>query len=297
MSFKYKTPKKKYKEKPRKSPKKLPRKSPRKSYNKNKYDSMKKIDLTEQYNYYKKIEYVFDNTYINSKKYSIYRAESLNYIIDICFIFDYNLYTYFTACAIFDKFMLKYIGKLETIKQDYLKLISVTSLFISAKFHGVYHESINDVYSALVSPYNGDNIIESEREILFYLRWEITLPTSYYFLQYYINKGLVLMTDNLVKLSEYILCLLTMDINSLKFKPSLLALCSLLVADEKINIVTHVLLELWKSPLIEFTGYNIDEINECKLFIVNMLKTFNITELSSLFQEDYDSVKGFIFLK
>ena len=244
------------------------------------YDGMKNSepDLYAQYKRNKDSEYVFNDRYINLKINHELREYILNYILNLCFEFEYELYTYFLCIALYDKFLLKEysISKdifekdiTESIK-NYLKFICLTCLVIAAKFNEHSQQSLAE-YSKY-SEYSIDNIIHQEGKILKTLDWVVELPTSYYFFEYYnSNKRLVLCSGNVINVTKYILINLSMDANSLKYKPSLLALCALLVADEKINTETHDLLELWKHILIEFTGYNSDEIKVCKDFILNSI--------------------------
>lgn len=320
MNFKYKTPKRKsYRKTPKRSKKRSiktnlkkkssKRRSTRMYKKKGIKDGMKRsnsysddksgkkfktdrtnYDLSGQYKSYKDLEYISEDSYLNSNRYSKIRREILNINLELCYLYEYNLETYFLSVAIFDKFMLKYTKQINTIRGDLLELISITSLIIAAKFTEVYTETIKTYSISLSSDFGVDNIVQTEKDILEYLDWNVNLPTSYYFLKYYIHKGIVLVSDNLIKLSEYILILLTMDINSLKYKPSLLALCSLLVAEEQTNKETH---PLWIQPLIDFTGYNSIEITNCKTFILTSVKSIKMHDLSSFFLEDYDSIKEF----
>ena len=261
------------------------------------------VDISGQYERYKRSEHTFTFNY----EYSEILQRMLILNIGACIILKYSLKTYFLSVAIFNEFILNNPKTLKTLKElkkidgldSYLTLISITSVFTASKIEEVYPEKTR-VYLSTILPYGygKKDIEQTEHKILDHFKWNLhTISTSCYFLHYYAHT--VTCEGKVVDLAEYILILLSIDINSLKYKPSLLALCSLLVACERISPSS---IEISIGPLIDFTGYNIKEIEDCKKYIltyVKPLKDIVTHELLKRFRHDilsrtYSTIKDYI---
>nr|XP_022334935.1 cyclin-O-like [Crassostrea virginica] len=135
--------------------------------------------------------------------------------------------TLFVAVNIVDRVL-----DLMQASRDYLQLLGITSLLIACKSEEIHPPEIKELLSGCEDVYSRDQVKQLERVILNALRFDLLVPTSQFFLEYFsscvISNYSGFHADRLRQarsLARYLLELTLQDYDLSQIRPSTLALC------------------------------------------------------------------------
>lgn len=179
------------------------------------------------------------------------RAILIDWLIEVHLKFTLLPETLYLAVNLIDRF-LERVG----VRKNQLQLVGMTCLFIASKYEEIYPPECNDFVYISANAYSREDIFEMEQKILNTLNFSLTAPTSLYFLRRFSKAA---RSDYKAHtLCKYILELCLLDIKMLKYKPSMIAASSVLLARIMMGID-----ELWNSTLQHYTKYEQCELYEC----------------------------------
>ncbi|XP_062607164.1 cyclin-O-like [Saccostrea cucullata] len=145
--------------------------------------------------------------------------------------------TLFVAVNIVDRVL-----DLMQASRDYLQLLGITSLLIACKSEEIHPPEIKDLLSGCDDVYSRDQVKQLERVILNALRFDLLVPTSQYFLEYFsscvISNFTGFQGDRLRQARAMARCLLELSLQDYELsqlRPSMLALCIWKSAVEQVN--------------------------------------------------------------
>ena len=108
------------------------------------------------------------------------RSILVDWLVDVCLNFKLHSITLFHCISLIDRFLDKnYISKCR------LQLLGVSCLLISCKFHEIYPPSLKDFVRISDMAYSEKDILNLESSILLLLNFNLTIPTSLCFLEYF----------------------------------------------------------------------------------------------------------------
>lgn len=194
---------------------------------------------------------------INSKM----RAILVDWLVEVHMKFRLVPETLYLSINIIDRYC-----SLVAIKRSKLQLVGVTALLLACKYEEIYPPEVRDCVYITDKAYQKQEVLDMEQDIVHRLRFKITVPTAYPFLQRFLN---IVQTTNLVKFAtNYYTERTLQEHDMLAFKPSLISVSSFVLAlsnsdlrekDEETNLVPCGI----PSILLEYTGFEEKDILTC----------------------------------
>ncbi|XP_011437783.3 cyclin-O [Magallana gigas] len=181
--------------------------------------------------------------------------------------------TLFVAVNVVDRVL-----DLMQASRDYLQLLGITSLLIACKSEEIHPPEIKDLLSGCDDIYSRDQVKQLERVILNALRFDLLVPTSQFFLEYFsscvISNYSGFHADRLRQARSMARCLLELSLQDYELsqiRPSMLALCMWKSALEHVNTDDGNFL----PPGLFFTRKDFQHVfREVKMFSENLQQSF-----------------------
>ncbi|CAD8072737.1 unnamed protein product [Paramecium sonneborni] len=156
-----------------------------------------------------------------------FRAILMDWMIDVCSVYQMKRDTYYLAVAYVDC----YLSKKDIPKVD-VQLLGTASMLIASKMEEVEAKHVSEFEKAANHGYTIDQIYQMEINICTVLQWHLNLPTINLWIEFYTNQWDNFMTDTqkqfranntasyklILKLQAYIDCCY-LDIQTLNYKP------------------------------------------------------------------------------
>lgn len=173
------------------------------------------------------------------------RVILFDWLVDVHLKWRLRPDTLFITFNIIDRFL----GLKET-PRDELQCVGVASLLIACKYEEIYFPDISDFQEITDNAFSKQEILKKEIEILAYLKYDLTFPTSLRFFEVF-NVYLKLEGKDKSAIL-FLLELCTFEYSMLKYKPSLVATgCTMLIISNNKQL---------KEQLFYITRYSNEEI-------------------------------------
>lgn len=151
------------------------------------------------------------------------RSILIDWLVEVHFKFKLTDETLFLTVNIIDRFL-----QCNQCNKEHLQLVGVTSMLIASKYEEIYPPEVKDFVYITDNAYNAQQVLQMENRILKGLNFNLTVPSSFRFLQRYSK---VCELDELsFNFARYVLELSLVDYKFLKYKPSTLAVSAIFVA-------------------------------------------------------------------
>lgn len=179
------------------------------------------------------------------------RSVLMNWLVKAAADLQLNGETLSLAVSNVDRFLSTVI-----IRRSKLQLLGIASLLIAAKFEEVLPPEVPDLVAIAAGAYSKKELVRMERQMLNHLFFDISVPTTYYFLQRFAEVSRA--AEVAVYLGQY-LCELTFteDDPYLQYLPSVVAGAALCLANYTLD------LHPWGQDLIEYSGYHVPDLRDC----------------------------------
>ena len=159
-----------------------------------------------------KYGYMKDQTDINEKM----RAILIDWLVDVHFKFKLVSDTLFLTVNLIDRFL----GKTQ-IPRTKLQLVGITAMFIACKYEEIYAPEVRDFVYITDKAYDKEDILLLEKEMLLSLGFNVTVPTTFRFLEIFAR--FLKIEDTYFMFSRYLIELFLIEYKMIKYKPSLIA--------------------------------------------------------------------------
>ena len=200
------------------------------------------------------------------------RAMVVDWLLEVHQIFHFQEKCLFTTIQIMDKYLSK-----KNISIDQFQLLALTALNISSKQEEVEYPILDNFITISKNTLTKKEMIDMENKVLTVIDYEILSPTMLDFFQIYA----FVCNLNPVEFSQglYLMNVILIDINMLKYKNSLLAFAVLeiIAKENKIKKLFKFLNEVNKKALY----INENKSNVCQIIIKEINKEFNNNELAN----------------
>ena len=237
--------------------------------------------INDIYNHLKKIEYydlpvknymIKIQTDINEKM----RLILLDWLVEVHIKYNLLQETLFITVNLIDKYLSK-----KNINKKYLQLLGITALLIACKYEEIYPPKLKKLIHMTDNAYNKEEALKMEYDILDIVNFNVSFPTSYKFLEIYKYKL------NLEDIDFY-RCLYFIEVCLIEYKiswinPSLIAATCLLFNYKNKNENDKI--KYKENNIINITGYNKRDMNECFCCLNNAMKKLEDTG------NKYDSIR------
>ncbi len=189
--------------------------------------------------------YMKNQTDVNEKM----RGILIDWLVEVHLKFKLLPETLFLTVNLIDRYL-----ELRHIMRNKLQLVGVTAMLIACKYEEIYAPEIRDFVYITDKAYTKEEILQMENEILAALQYNITVPSSFRYLELY-NYFLKL-DESSFMFCRYLLEHFLVDYKMLKYNPTLLASASL-----------YITLKITKKGEIEkivaLTEYNEEKLRDC----------------------------------
>ena len=224
------------------------------------FEHIKAIEKENQPKY----GYMKNQTDINEKM----RAILIDWLVEVHLKFKLVQETLFLTINIIDRFLEK-----KNIMRNRLQLVGVTAMLISCKYEEIYAPEIRDFVYITDKAYTKDDILAMENEILSTLQFNITVPTSFRFLEVYSHY--LKLDDNSFMFVRYLLELFLIEYRMIKYLPSILSASSIYIA---LKITKKI--DANFVPIV--TNYSEEKLRECAKDICIILDNIEKSSLQAI---------------
>lgn len=180
------------------------------------------------------------------------RGILVDWIIEVHLRFKLLPETLFLTINLIDRYLVK-----TQILRTRLQLVAVAALLIASKYEEIYVPELNDFVFISDNAYTRQEILEMERSILITLEFNITICSSYRFLQRFwkvaSNK------EELFHLAQYLIELTLIEQRMLVYTPSQIAASALWLAIR----IMYRQMGRWTPTLQQYSGYSEYQLKPC----------------------------------
>lgn len=198
--------------------------------------------------------------YLNEKM----RRILLDWIASVVKKLGNDMEVLFLCCMIVDKFIER-----KTIIRNKFQLIGVTALRLAYKYEENYDFTVDDSIYYCDNAFVREECLQMEKTILEVLDYSLTFPTSYTFLNIYLDHDAS--NDSVKKLSTSLLIKILLDYKMLIFKPSIVASTVIYFSKKYLASAPY-----WSLSLRKLTEYKVKDLTLC------LAKINKITETTDL---------------
>ncbi|OMJ80824.1 hypothetical protein SteCoe_18825 [Stentor coeruleus] len=179
------------------------------------------------------------------------RSVLLDWLVEVHFRFKLAPETLFLTVNLIDRYLEKII-----ICRSRLQLVGVSAMFIASKYEDIYPPEIRDFVYITDKAYTKGEILQTEKSILKVLDYNVTIPSSYRFIQRFSKiSGL---SQEQIALARYLQELALIDYKMLKYSNSLIAAGAIYLMFKLKSIKPE-----WTGDLRKASGYTEDQIKLC----------------------------------
>jgi len=184
---------------------------------------------------------IFAQKDINDKM----RVILFNWLVDVHLKWRLRADTLYITFNIIDRFL-----GIKPTQRDELQCVGVAALLIACKYEEIYFPDISDFVEITDNAFSKNEILKKELEILAFLKYDLTFPTSLRFFEVF---NVYLKLDGKDRAAIlYLLELCSFDYSMIKYKPSLVATgCIMLIISNNKQL---------KEQLYYITRYSNEEI-------------------------------------
>jgi hypothetical protein len=189
------------------------------------------------------------------------RAVLIDWLVEVHRMFKLISETLFMAVSLIDR----YLSISSTVSRDNLQLLGTTALFIASKYEEIYAPECMDFVYVCDGGCTKQQILKMEQTVLNTLHFNLTHPTPLHFLRRYSKAS---DSDYLLHtLCKYLIELSLLDINLLKYAPSLISAASVYLGRAMVGKVPS-----WTPTLEYYTTYKESKVRECACALNGFLK-------------------------
>lgn len=208
--------------------------------------------------------YMKSQTDINEKM----RAILIDWLVEVHLKFKLVPETLFLTINLIDRYLNK-----KVIMRNRLQLVGVTAMLIACKYEEIYAPEVKDFVYITDKAYTKDEIFNMENDILLTLDFNITVPSSYRYMEIF-NRYLKL-EDNAIMFCRYLLELFLVEYKMIKYNPSLLAASTM-------YITLKITKKAEAEKVTQLIGYSDEVLKECAKDICQILDNVEKNSLQAI---------------
>ena len=162
----------------------------------------------------------------------------------------------------------------EVIKKNKFQLFGIAALRIAYKYEENYVLELDECVYYCDGAFSLQECKEMENKIVLeILNYNLTFPTSYTFLDIYLDVDAS--NDSVKKLGKYLLVKILPEYNMLKFKPSIIASSVIYFSKKETACAPY-----WSTNLRKLTDYKVRDLNPC-IAEIKKITTINFENLKN----------------
>ena len=163
--------------------------------------------------------YMHNQADINAKM----RAILVDWLVEVHMKFRLVPETLYLCVNIIDRYCSQV-----SVARSKLQLVGVTALLIACKYEEIYPPEVRDCVYITDRAYKRQEVLDMEQDMLQRLRFKITVPTAYPFLQRFLN--ITKSSQIVINAANYYMERTLQEHELLRFKPSVIAASCVILA-------------------------------------------------------------------
>jgi len=193
-------------------------------------------------------DYMSRQNDINDKMRSIL----VDWLVDVHLKFKLMPETLYLTVNLIDRFL-----EVKQVTRKHLQLVGVTAMLVASKYEEIWAPEVRDFVYISDRAYNRDQILNMEKIMLNVLRFNLTVPTHYHFLQRFLKAAGVADDKEVTNYASYLVELALPEYSMLRFPYSQIAASAVSAACSALG---HDPMPL---ALCRHSGYDDEDIHEC----------------------------------
>ncbi|KAK4724311.1 hypothetical protein R3W88_027090 [Solanum pinnatisectum] len=188
--------------------------------------------------------------------------------------------TLYLAVSYIDRFLSSHI-----LVMDKLQLLGVSCMLVASKYEEISPPHVEDFCYITDNTYTREEVVNMERDLLSFLNFEISSPTTITFLRIFIKAAqdnFPFLTLQFEFLSCYLAELSLLDYSCVRFLPSMTAASAIFLS--RFTVLPEVC--PWTLALQQCTGYKPSELKDCVL-VIHELQSSRMEATGRALREKY----------
>lgn len=182
------------------------------------------------------------------------RSILIDWLVEVGQEYRLSSDTLFLSVALIDRFL-----SLQDVRRNKLQLMGVTAILVASKYEEIYAPQVDEFCYITDNTYSREAVLDTEREMLRVLGFDITQPTTKTFLRRYIKaaSGEIPLDVTFEFLCSYLAELSLMDYALLGYLPSQIAASCTMLALYMLGKPR------WSATLTHYSGYSPKDLKSC----------------------------------
>jgi len=212
------------------------------------------------------VTYMSTHTEITEKM----RAILIDWLVDVHLKFRLLPETLFLTVDIIDRYLEQ-----RTVPKLKLQLVGVVAMLLGAKYEEMYPPEIKEFLYVSADAFTRDDVLRMERQMLAVLNFNLTVPTTYPFLQ----RGLQVCDADKTTCfgSHYLAEMCLVEYKMLLYLPSTIAASCIYVAGKLLGNK-----EPWPRNLEHYSGYKMTALERCSRDILDIVRSAPTQKLQAV---------------
>jgi cyclin B len=198
------------------------------------------------------------------------RAILIDWLVDVHFKFKLNDETLYLAVNIIDRYLER-----TPITRVRLQLVGVSAMLIASKYEDIYPPEVQDFVNISDKAYTREEILNMERSILKQLKYSVTVPSAFRFLQMFCK--ICGSTEQQMSFARYLVELSLIDYKMLKYCNSLKAASAIYLMHKFKEVKPE-----WDACLLLSSRYSEDDLKACTKDLCGLFQQANKTNLQAV---------------
>jgi len=218
--------------------------------------------------------YMNNQTEVNE----IIRTILVDWLVEVHQLFKLIPETLYLTIDILDRYL-----QVKNIERKRFHLLGITAMLVASKYEEIYSPEVNDFVYISDETYTAEDILNMEQDILRIIDFNLTYPSSLYFLRRYTKAA----ESNIFihTLCKYLIEMSLMTSKMLIYTPSLIASSSVYLARKMLSQKPH-----WPNTLEYYTSYTEEKLQNCVLDLQNLVFSISCSNYQSIVSK-YSSAK------
>lgn len=180
------------------------------------------------------------------------RGVVVDWLVEVHVKFKLATNTLFLSVNLLDR----YLSATRELKRGNLQLLAVACLLVASKYEDIYPPEVRDFIAGTDKAYSRDDILRMEVAVLNAVKFKVTVPSGFDFLQRYAK--VMAVSQKQFNLTQYLLELTLVDYAFLKYTPSHIACASLLASS---MICRNA--DVWPAVVVDHSGFTETVLRHC----------------------------------
>ena len=186
------------------------------------------------------------------------RAILIDWLVEVHLKFKLLPETLFLTVNLIDRFLAK-----KPVTRKNLQLVGVSAMLIASKYEEIWAPEVKDFVYISDKAYTRDQILAMEKYMLNALKFKMTVPTPYHFLQRWKKAGGVV-DRTTEQLAHFLVEITLPDYTALQYTGSLVATAAVYTA---LRIRGK---DCWPVALAKHSGYREEEVRACAKYLCEL---------------------------